>query len=71
MPKKKHNIYTVIKEAWNAPPHKDTGNNNIYAVMGWKKKKTQKERDEEKRRRENEKIKKQTKKRVEAVKDKK
>ena len=40
MPKKeKHNIYTALKKGLSKGPHEDTGNQNIYTVMGWKPKK--------------------------------
>ena len=36
---KRKNIYTAMKEAATASPHKDTGNNNLYTALGLKPKK--------------------------------
>ncbi len=54
MPKK--NLYTSLKNM-DTKPHKDTGDNNLYTALGWKKKKKA-----------NDKIKADVKKRVESVK---
>jgi len=47
MPNKKHNIYTTFKNM-DTTPHKDTGNNDLYTVLGMKKKKTVKKKAKKK-----------------------
>ena len=37
------NLYTELKKM-DTTPHKDTGDNDLYSVMGWKKKKTVKKK---------------------------
>jgi len=47
-PKKqaRNNFYTWLKYG-DKSPHKDTGENNLYSVMGWRKKKKKKKVDNE------------------------